>query len=94
MSGSGGNAIALAPPSPRDAEVRDAVLSLVEGFEFEAAYKILHARLEEIRGTKRRHIETVFLDWRALDPATRPDFLTYAHHRRVPELDRPQEDAL
>ena len=86
MSGSGDSAIALAPPSPRDAEVRDAVLSLVEGYEFEAARRILAARLKEISETKRTHIEDVFLQWRDLDPKDRPDFLTYAHKRRVPEL--------
>jgi hypothetical protein len=28
----------------------------------------------------------VLLDWRRLPEGDRPDFLTYAHHRRNPEL--------
>lgn len=30
-------------------------------------------------------LEALFLEWSALDRATRPEFLTWAHRRRRPE---------
>ena len=32
--------------------------------------------------------EVVFLDWCELPEGTRPDFLTYAHRRRAPAIER------
>ena len=80
--------IALAPPSPRDAEVQAVVLRLVEAFAFREASAVLRARLREIDETRQTHLERVFLDWRDLPEGERPDFLSYAHHRRVPVLER------
>lgn len=78
--------IALPEASPRDREVQHVVLALVEAYAFREAHAVLGARLREIAETRQTHIERVFLDWCDLDPAPRPDFLTYAHHRRNPEL--------
>lgn len=80
--------ITLAPPSPRDAEIQHVVLQLVEAFAFQEAAAVLNARLKEIATTKQTHIERVLLDWFELDSETRPDFLTYAHYRRNPELEK------
>lgn len=63
------------------------VLQLVEAYAFREAMVVLQTRLREIRAGEQRHIERVFLDWQALPAADRPDFLTYAHHRRNPELE-------
>lgn len=79
-------AIALPPPSPRDAEVQAVVLRLVEAFAFAEAAAVLQARLREISERRQTQLERLFLEWRDLDPAGRPDFLTFAHHRRNPEL--------
>lgn len=78
--------IALPPPSPRDAEVQDVVLRLVEAFAFREAAAVLRARLAEIDRLERSQIERVFLDWSAMPPDRRPDFLTFAHHRRRQDL--------
>lgn len=78
--------VSLPPPSPRDAEVQAVVLRLVEAFAFREAAAVLNARLNEISQVRQRHIEKVFLDWRELSEDTRPDFLTYAHSRRNPEI--------
>lgn len=79
-------AVALPEASPRDREVQHVVLQLVEAYAFREAAAVLSARLREIAETRQTHIERVFLDWRALPAEGRPDFLTYAHHRRVPAL--------
>ena len=79
--------VALPPPSPRDAEVREAVLPLVEACCWGEALAILQRRVDEIRAQRRSHVEALFLEWRELSPETRPDFLTFAHHRRSPELE-------
>lgn len=62
------------------------MLQLVEAYAFAEAAAILKARLREISETQQTQVEQVFLDWRDLPPDSRPDFLTYAHHRRRPEL--------
>lgn len=74
--------IALPPPSRRDAEVQEVVLRLVEAFAFNEAHAVLARRLKEMSQERRSHIEDVFVAWSGLDAGTRPDFLTYAHHRR------------
>ncbi len=78
--------IALQEASPRDREVQHVVLQLVEAYAFREAWTILGQRLREISETRQTHIERVFLDWRDLDEEDRPEFLTYAHHRRNAEL--------
>jgi len=78
--------ISLPPPSPRDAEVQRVVLALVEAFAFNEAAAVLNARLREIAETRQTLIEKIFLQWRDLDPQTRPDFLSYAHRRRDPQI--------
>lgn len=65
--------IALPEASPRDREVQAIVLELVAAYAFREAAAILTARLREIAEAQRTHIETVFL--------------TYAHHRRRPEIE-------
>ena len=79
--------VALPPPSPRDAEVQAVVLRLVEAYAWCEAAAVLEARLREIRKTRQTHIERVSLDWCMLPAEDRPEFLTFAHHRRVPALD-------
>ncbi|MFT3973313.1 MAG: hypothetical protein QM699_07650 [Amaricoccus sp.] len=79
-------AIALPEASPRDREVQHVVLQLVEAYAFGEAAAVLLARLREIDESRRSHIEMLFLEWRERPPEDRPDFLTYAHHRRNPEL--------
>lgn len=83
-------AVALPPPSPRDREVQQAVLPLVEAYAWAEAAAVLNARLREIAETRQRHVEALLLDWYALPADSRPDFLTYAHRRRDPELGRPE----
>jgi hypothetical protein len=83
--------IALPEASPRDREVQHVVLQLVEAYAFAEAAAVLNARLREIESGRRSQIERVFLDWCALPVGARPDFLTYAHHRRSPELGRPAD---
>lgn len=78
--------ITLPQANPRDVEVQQVVLALVEAFAFSEAAAVLNARLREIAATRQSHIEQVFLDWCALNPGERADFLTYAHHRRNPAL--------
>lgn len=78
--------VALPEASPRDREVQHVVLQLVEAYAFREAAAILNARLCEIAAHERTHIERVFLAWCDLPREDRPDFLTYAHHRRRPEL--------
>lgn len=78
--------IALPEASPRDREVQHVVLQLVEAYAFREAAAVLTARLREIASLRQSHIEGVFLDWCDLPGEDRPDFLTYAHHRRNPEL--------
>ncbi|WP_439137495.1 hypothetical protein [Roseicyclus sp.] len=78
--------ICLPPPSPRDAEVQAVVLRLIEAFAFNEAHAVLTRRLAEIAQDRRTHLEDLFVAWCALDAGERPDFLTYAHHRRAPVL--------
>lgn len=78
--------ITLPPPSPRDAEVQAVVLRLVEAFAFNEAQAVLARRLAEIAQERRTHLEDVFAAWSILPADDRPDFLTYAHHRRRPAL--------
>lgn len=78
--------IALPEASARDREVQDVVLRLVEAYAFREAQAVLAARLRELAETWQTHIERIFLEWRDLAPETRPDFLSFAHHRRNPEL--------
>lgn len=73
----------------RDEEVQAVVLRLVEAYAFQEAAVVLNTRLEEIADNKRTHIEDVFAQWSLLTPEDRPDFLTFAHHRRNPELTGP-----
>lgn len=80
--------IALPPPSPRDAEVQEVVLRLVEAFAFREAHAVLAARLREIRAQELTEIQKVYLEWDRLPKETRPDFLTYAHHRRHPQIEK------
>lgn len=80
--------IALQEASPRDREVQHVVLQLVEAYAFREAAAVLRRRLKEIDDEQRTAIEEVFLDWRDLEADGRPDFLSYAHHRRRPELGR------
>ncbi|MGR3495414.1 hypothetical protein [Citreimonas sp.] len=78
--------VALPEASPRDREVQHVVLQLVEAYAFAEAAAVLNRRLRENSEIRQSHVERVFLDWCDLDPSSRPDFLTYAHHRRNPEL--------
>ena len=80
--------VAIPDASPRDREVQHVVLQLVEAYAFREAAAILNRRLREISETQQTHIERVFLDWRDIPMESRPDFLTYAHHRRTPEIDK------
>lgn len=82
----GDASVALPEASPRDREVQHVVLQLVEAYAFREAAAVLQARLREIDESRRSHIETVFLEWRERPPEGRPDFLTYAHNRRNPEI--------
>lgn len=85
------DAPALPEAHPRDREVQHVVLQLVEAYCFAEAYAVLGRRLREIGEMQQSRIERVFLDWSDLPEEGRPDFLTYAHRRRRPELgsDRP-----
>lgn len=78
--------VAIPPPSPRDAEVRDAVLPMIEACAWREASVILRARLDEIARDRETHLDRLFREWDALPRDGRPDFLTWAHHRRNPEL--------
>jgi hypothetical protein len=78
--------IVLPDADPRDREIQAAVLALVEAYAFREARDILSLRLREVDGHRRSHVEALFLEWRRLDPAHRPDFLSFAHHRRNPEI--------
>ena len=79
--------ISLPEASRRDREVQHVVLQLVEAYAFREAAAVLNARLREIAAFRQTHLERLFLDWCDLAPDARPDFLTYAHHRRNPELE-------
>lgn len=78
--------IALLEASPRDREVQEVVLRLVEAYAFNEAAAVLQARLKELAEQKRTHLQTLFEQWSALPEEDRPDFLTYAHRRRRPAL--------
>lgn len=80
------DAPALPEAHPRDREVQHVVLQLVEGYAFAEAHVVLGARLREMAEARQTRIERVFLDWCELPDDGRPDFLTYAHRRRRPEL--------
>ena len=79
--------ITLPEASPRDREVQHVVMQLVEVYAFREAAAVLNTRLREIAAFRQTHLERLFLDWCDLAPDARPDFLTYAHHRRNPELE-------
>lgn len=64
------------------------VLRLVEAFAFREAHAVLGARLREIRAQELTHLQKLFLEWDALPKDGRPDFLSYAHHRRAPALEQ------
>lgn len=78
--------IALPEASPRDREVQHVVLQLVQAYAFSEAAAVLSARLKEISERRQSHVERIFLDWQDLPQEGRPDFLTYAHHRRDPQI--------
>ncbi|CAN0588336.1 unnamed protein product [Ectocarpus sp. 12 AP-2014] len=80
--------VSLPDAAPRDREVQHVVLRLVEAYAFREAAAVLTQRLKEIDATRTSHIERIFLDWSDLDADARPDFLTYAHHRRDPLLSK------
>ena len=79
--------VTLAPPSPRDAEIQLVVLQLVEAFAWREAREVLDMRIREMARGERTHIQRVFLTYMELPRETRPDFLTYAHHRRRPSVE-------
>lgn len=79
-------AIALPEATPRDREVQHVVLQLVEAYAFREAAAVLQARLREIDESRLTHVQALFLEWCDLPVEGRPDFLTFAHHRRNPEL--------
>ncbi|MEO0623797.1 MAG: hypothetical protein AAF183_16445 [Pseudomonadota bacterium] len=79
-------AIALAAPTPRDEAIQSAVLELVNAFAFREAEAVLAAYRAETEGKRWTHVQRLLLDWYELPEADRPDFLTFAHHRRTPEL--------
>lgn len=87
-------AVILPEASPRDVEVQQVVLQLVEAFAFSEAEAVLKSRLAEIVAQQQTHLERLFLDWSNLPPEERPDFLTYAHHRRDPQLADTAESGL
>lgn len=78
--------IALPEASPRDREVQHVVLALVEAYAFGEAAAVLQTRLREISESRQSHVERLFLEWSTLPSEARPDFLTFAHHRRRPEI--------
>lgn len=80
------NTVALPNALPRDREVQHVVMELVAAYAFREAAAVLQARLREIDESRRSHLEALFLEWRERPPEDRPDFLTYAHHRRNPEI--------
>ncbi|MBN9890104.1 hypothetical protein [Salipiger abyssi] len=53
-------------------------LHAVSGFEGDAGFE----HLSEIRD----RLQRLYQEWAGLEKTTRPDFLTFAHHRRNPEL--------
>lgn len=78
--------ISIPDASPRDREVQHVVRQLIEVYAFREAHAILGRRLRDIADTQQTRIEELFLEWRELPPEERGEFLTYAHHRRNPEL--------
>ncbi|MBU2963347.1 hypothetical protein KO516_21475 [Citreicella sp. C3M06] len=78
--------IAIRDALPRDREVQHVVSELVSVYAFSEAHAVLGRRLREIEESRQSRVERLFIEWRDLDPKTRPDFLTYSHHRRNPEL--------
>lgn len=81
--------VALPDASPRDREVQHVVLQLVEAYAFREASAVLQARLREVDETRHTHVQALFLEWCELPVEGRPDFLTFAHYRRNPELGAP-----
>jgi hypothetical protein len=79
--------VVLPEASPREREVQHVVAQLVEAYAFAEAHAILGRYLREIAERRQSHVETLYLAWRDLDPEARPDFLTFAHHRRRPEIE-------
>lgn len=74
--------ISLPQPSARDLEVQALVLELVNVCAFSEAAAVLNRYIREVEKLSINRIETLFLAWSALDADDRPDFLTFAHHRR------------
>lgn len=81
--------VALPDASPRDREVQHVVLQLVEAYAFREASAVLQARLREVEASRHTHVQALFLEWCELPVEGRPDFLTFAHYRRNPELVAP-----
>lgn len=79
-------AIALATPSAHDEAVQAAVLKLVEAFAFKEAEAVLAAHRKRAEEKRWSHTQKLLLDWYELPEEGKPDFLTFAHHRRNPEL--------
>lgn len=86
MTPAEGGAVALPEADPRDREVQAVALALVEAYAFAEAVAVLQLRLCEIRCGQITRNQRLFLEWSALDPETRPDFLTFSHRRRRPEI--------
>ncbi|MBF9042992.1 hypothetical protein HKCCE4037_06620 [Rhodobacterales bacterium HKCCE4037] len=72
---------------PREVRLQEILHELIAAGAFRDARDILNGYLKEISDGRVRHIETVFLKWRELPADERPDFLTYAHHRRDPSIE-------
>lgn len=80
------NALMPDHPTPRDHEVKDVAARLVAEFAFNEAAAVLLARIKEIRAQRMTRDQELFLEWSEIDPAERPDFLTYAHTKRLKAL--------
>lgn len=80
------DAVALPEAGPRDREVQHVVLQLVAAYAFREAAAVLQGRLREIEETRLTHVQALFLEWCDLPVEARQDFLSFAHHRRNPEL--------
>lgn len=81
------NAPALPAPSPIDAELRAALLPLIHACEWRLAGRLIEEHLTAIEVARKSHVQGLFLEWQALPRDERPDFLTFAHHRRNPAID-------
>lgn len=78
----------LPAPSPRDAEIREVLLPLIEGCCWVEAHALLTARLREIETARRSHKEQLFCAYQELPETERSSgWLTWSHHRRNPGLE-------